>query len=305
MIRLGLCCIFHKEPIKFRTTTAAYLGRIEKPYEHLDAIVGDNIRALMEAMTYCIAHDIGSFRINSQFLPLCSHPDWKYTIGDLPNGEIHLAELEKCRLYREKHELRLVLHPDQFVVLNSPRNEVVESSIAELTYHAMLADLLGIDVINIHGGGVYGNKVEALARLKSHYQSLAPNIKERLTFENDDKSYTPSDLLPVCNELGAPFVYDVHHHRCLKDNMLIQEATEAALKTWSREPLFHISSPLEGWNGPKPQRHHDFIDPNDFPECWKNLTLTVEVEAKAKEVAIQKLQSALKLKAVTFWKATK
>ncbi|WP_420421268.1 UV DNA damage repair endonuclease UvsE [Simkania sp.] len=304
MIRLGLCCIFHEEPIKFRTTTAAYLGRIEKPYDHLDTIVGDNIRALMEAMTYCVSHDIGSFRINSQFLPLCSHPDWKYTIADLPSGKTHLAEIEKCRLFREKQGLRLVLHPDQFVVLNSPKKDVVENSIAELTYHAMLADLLGIDVINIHGGGVYGNKAEALARLKSHYGSLAANIKERLTFENDDKSYTPADLLPICNELGAPFVYDVHHHRCLKDDMLIQEATGAALKTWNREPLFHISSPLEGWDGPKPQRHHDFIDPTDFPDCWENLNLTVEIEAKAKEVAIQKLQYDLKLRNISIWKAS-
>ncbi|MCB1068156.1 MAG: UV DNA damage repair endonuclease UvsE [Simkania sp.] len=304
MIRLGLCCIFYEEPIKFRTTTAAYLSRSEKPYDHIDAIVRDNIQALLKAMTYCVLHNIGSFRINSQFLPLCSHPDWMYTLADLPNGKEHLEEIEKCRLYREEKGLRLVLHPDQFVVLNSPKKEVVESSIAELTYHAMLADLLEIDVINIHGGGVYGNKTEALARLKSHYKSLDTSIKKRLTFENDDKSYTPSDLLPICNELEAPFVYDVHHHRCLKDTMLIQEVTEAALKTWNREPLFHISSPLEGWEGPKPQRHHDFINPDDFPDCWKSLSVTVEIEAKAKEVAIQKLQTALEHRSVKLWKAT-
>lgn len=53
--------------------------------------------------------------------------------------------------------------------------------------------------------------------------------------------------------------------------------------------MFHISSPIEGWKGPKPERHHDFIDVRDFPACWPGLYLTVEVEAKAKEAAVLKL----------------
>ena len=63
------------------------------------------------------------------------------------------------------------------------------------------------------------------------------------------------------------------------------------MATWNREPLFHISSPLEGWKGPKPSRHHDFINVRDFPQCWYDLDVTVEVEAKAKEVAIQRLRT--------------
>ena len=69
-------------------------------------------------------------------------------------------------------------------------------------------------------------------------------------------------------------------------------------KTWGkREPLFHISSPLEGWRGRRPGRHHDYIDPQDFPTGWLKLRLTVEVEAKAKELAVRKLRAALSAKA--------
>lgn len=32
--------------------------------------------------------------------------------------------------------------------------------------------------------------------------------------------------------------------------------------------------------------HHDFIDVSDFPDSWHDLTLIVEVEAKAKEFAV-------------------
>lgn len=294
MIRLGLCCIFSSEPIKFRTTTATYLKRIDHPYEYLAEIISHNLDSLKAALEYCVSTGIGCFRLSSQFFPLCSHPDWKYQLSYLPLHNELMEKVELCRLYKEAKGLRLTLHPDQFVVLNSPRPEVVQSAIQELEYHAQLADLLGIDVINIHGGGVYGNKKEALKRFQEHYNALPPQIQSRLTLENDDKCYTPQDLLPLCEKNQIAFVYDVHHHRCLKDGLTIEQATRRALATWDREPLFHISSPLEGWSGPKPHRHHDYIAVEDFPVEWKSLKdVTVEVEAKAKELAVKKLKKDL------------
>jgi len=98
--------------------------------------------------------------------------------------------------------------------------------------------------------------------------------------------------------MGVPLVYDVRHHRCLTDGRQtadrrqtdgssIEKTTEAALTTWNREPLFHLSSQLNVWKRKKPGPHHDFINPQDFPECWKQLSITVEIEAKAKELAIK------------------
>jgi hypothetical protein len=100
-------------------------------------------------------------------------------------------------------------------------------------------------------------------------------------------------LIPTC----LPLVYDVHHHRCLGDGLSVERATADAVSTWNREPLFHISSPREGWHGPKPERHHDYINPADFPDCWQPLTVTVEVEAKAKELAVLRLQRYLRREA--------
>ncbi len=53
------------------------------------------------------------------------------------------------------------------------------------------------------------------------------------------------------------------------DELSVEQATIKALTTWNREPMFHLSSSIEGWDGPKPERHHDFIDVNDFPACWR------------------------------------
>ncbi len=301
MIRLGLCCMFVSEPIKFRQVTLAYLRRLEKPRDHLSSLIISNVLALKQSLAYCARHGVGCFRINSQLFPAFSHPDWAYTIEELPDGEKIIGLLEECRSLRSEKGLRLTMHPDQFIVLNSPKKEVVQRAMVELDYHALLSDFLDIDVINIHGGGVYGDKKEALNRFKTHYAYLPERVRKRLTIENDDKSYTPLDLFPLCHDLKVPLVYDIHHHRCLGDALSVQSATQQAIKTWNREPLFHISSPLEGWTGPKPERHHDFICPADFPDAWNNLTLTVEVEAKAKELAVSQLKDHLKAKGVSLW----
>ena len=244
--------------------------------------------------SFCAANNIGCFRINSQILPIKTHPECGYAIIDLPEADEIIRRFRKCGKFVTKHKLRTCFHPDQFVVLNSPRTDVVEKSVLELEYQAEVAEWVEADVINIHGGGAYGDKQKALADLSRNLDRLSSSVRSRLTVENDDKSYTPADLLPICRVTGIPLVYDVHHHRCNPDELSIEEATKKALTTWNREPMFHISSPIQGWDGPTPERHHDFIDLNDFPKCWRRKSITVEVEAKAKEVAVAKLLTDLK-----------
>ena len=165
----------------------------------------------------------------------------------------------------------------------------MNSSFRELEYQAEVAGWVGADVVNLHGGGVYGDKPSALRRLRKNIARLPRPVRSRLTLENDDVSYTPADLLPVCRDLGIPLVYDVHHHRCLGDALSVERATALAIETWNREPLFHLSSPVHGWRARVVRPHHDFINPRDFPACWRKLDITVEVEAKAKELAVLRL----------------
>jgi UV DNA damage endonuclease len=248
-----------------------------------------NSRSLQNALAFCSSHGIGSFRIQSGLMPLRTHPKRGYEINELPGANEIRAVLEECRLLASRKDIRTTFHPDQFVVLNSPRPEVVTSSLGELEHHGEMAELVGADVINVHAGGVYGDKEIALDGLSSGINRLSRRVRNRLTLENDDRCYTPLDLLPLCWREQIPLVYDVHHHRCLSDGFTIREATEMAITTWNREPLFHISSPILGWKGPTPERHHDFVDAGDFPVEWLGLPITVEIEAKAKELAVMKL----------------
>lgn len=295
MIRLGLCCIFRNEPIKFRTTTATAVKKLRRRERlaKLSGICRENAEALLQALQFCLGHGIGCFRINSQILPLKTHPDVGYDLDDLPGGGQIIDHFRRCGNFARANGLRTTFHPDQFVVLNSPKPDVVKHSIAELEYQAEVAEWVGADVINIHAGGAYGDKQTALEQLRKGLDLLSDGVRKRLTLENDEKCYSPGDLIPFCTSVGIPLVYDVHHHRCNPDGLSVEEATNQACATWDREPLFHISSPLEGWSGPQPSRHHDFISIRDFPDCWHNLDLTVEVEAKAKEVAIKRLRTAI------------
>ncbi len=295
-LRLGLCCQFAREPIKFRTTTATAMLRL--PRSEQLARIADlcrlNADALLASLGFCTRQGIGAFRINSQILPLKTHPQAGYEMSELPRGGEIVERFRECGTFAREHGLRLSFHPDQFVVLNSPNPKTLAHSLAELNYQAEVAEWVGADSINLHGGGAYGDKIAALRTLRENIESLPAPVRSRLTLENDHTVFTPSDLLPVCADTGVPLVYDVHHHRCLPDKLSVEVATQRAVTTWNREPLFHVSSPLEGWRGPRPARHHDYIDTGDFPEVWKTMSLTVEVEAKAKELAVLKLLAWLK-----------
>ena len=92
-LRLGLCCQFARESIKFRTTTA--MLRLSRPERlaRLAELCLANADALLAALRYCAAQGIGAFRINSQILPIKTHPQAGYDIRELPRGKIGRAHV--------------------------------------------------------------------------------------------------------------------------------------------------------------------------------------------------------------------
>ena len=296
MIRWGLCCQFLDSPITFRTATHGYAGglEIETRRAYLADIAAHNADALAAAIERCHELGIGAFRVNSQVLPLATHPITGYSLEQLdPSGAIAGA-FEWAGALARAYDVRLSLHPDQFVVLNSEREQVVRSAVQELELQASVAAMIGADVIVLHGGGAAGGVPAAIERLERGIALLRLEVRQRLALENDDRCFTPRSLLPLCQRTGVPLVYDVHHHRCLGDGLSVQEATELSFATWEdREPYAHISSPREGWDSPNRRAHADYIDPADFPDAWSGRRMTIDVEAKAKERAVLALKAAV------------
>jgi UV DNA damage endonuclease len=159
---------------------------------------------------------------------------------------------------------------------------------------ARVAELVGADVLTLHGGGAAGGIPAALERLERGIERLPSAARTRLALENDDRSFSPEMLLPLCERLGVPLVYDVHHHRCNPDALDVDDATRRAAATWgTREPYFHISSPRAGSDGGDLRPHADYVNPDDVPALWRTMRLTVDVEAKAKERAVIALRDSL------------
>lgn len=236
---------------------------------------------------------IGAFRINSQILPLATHPVTGYRLEDLDDDGSITAAFRAAGDRARIDDIRLSMHPDQFVVLNSEQERVVASSIAEMEAQATVASLVGADVLTLHGGGAAGGMTAALERLERGIDLLPSAARERLALENDDRSFSPESLLPLCERLGVPLVYDVHHHRCRTDSLDIDEATSRAAASWGRrEPYFHISSPRDGWDRDA-RPHAEFVSADEVPPIWRTMRLTVDVEAKAKERAVLALRDAV------------
>ncbi|MFN7143157.1 MAG: UV DNA damage repair endonuclease UvsE [Myxococcota bacterium] len=295
MLRLGLCCIFQDVPIRFRHTTAAYVRRLapEARPPFLEALVAANTAALVDAIRWCAAHDVGAFRVLNDLVPLVTHPEVGFRVDALPPAL--LDGLRAAGALARAHDVRLSFHPDQFVVLSSVEERVVRSGLAELEHLGHQRELLGAAQITVHGGSAAGGKEAAAERLVAGIERLSPRARRHLALENDDRVWTVADLAPVLVATGVPLVYDVHHHRCNPDGLSVAEATDLAVRTWAgREPWLHVSSPIEGWAGPKPMRHADTIDRADVPDLWKGRTFTLDVEAKAKETAVLALRDALR-----------
>lgn len=284
---LGLVCITHTEQVRYRTITRTRLLQFdhEEQQRRLRELYAANLARLNLAIEFCHEHGIKLYRITSGLFPF----------ADDSIGADVLTEFaeEAARTGRRASEtgLRMVLHPDQFVVLSSDSPHVIENSIKILSLHARVMDMLGQPrsewaLMNIHGG-----KSDREDRLVEQIGKLPDEIRSRVTFENDEHAYGVEQIYRVCKRANVPFVYDAHHHVAQEkigsyDDARIDEWFEMARETW-RNPayqLVHISNGREFFND---ARHSDLI--SVMPACYARAPF-IEIEAKHKEAAISRLQ---------------
>lgn len=295
-IRLGLCCQFIDAPVRFRQATHRHVASLapEQGRAYLASVARANAIALAHAVEVCSALGIGAFRISSQLLPLATHPVSGYRLAELPGGHVIIASFQAAGRVAAARDVRLSFHPDQFVVLNSEREQVVTAAVRELDAMAEIAELVGAQALTIHAGSAAGGVPAALERLERGLDRLGRGARALVALENDDRLFAPADLLPLCRAAGVPLVYDVHHHRCRPDGLSVGEATDAAAATWGRrEPWTHLASPRDGWDASNPRPHAGYVDPADFPAEWRGRRMTVDVEAKEKERAVLAIRDAV------------
>ncbi|MBD2727579.1 UV DNA damage repair endonuclease UvsE [Nostoc sp. FACHB-892] len=287
---LGLVCITSDKQVRFRTMTRTrYLKLSQSDRESaLNELYRHNLQRLHDALSFCEQNKIQLYRMSSALFPLSDLED-EIGVNILEGMSADLATIgERANAL----SIRMVLHPDQFVVLSSDSPEVVQASINNLAGHARILDLLGLprspwSLMNIHGG-----KSQRFEQLVKVISELPENIKSRLTLENDEYAYSSEEILAVCQQGGVPMVFDAHHHICHEnldsyDHPSVASMFYAARETWTNPDwqLVHISNGEQAFND---RKHSDLI--TDMPNVYHQAPW-IEVEAKQKEEAIAHLRS--------------
>ena len=224
-----------------------------------------------------------------------SSNDYAYSLS------IFKEELQAIGQYAKSHGHRITMHPGQFCQIGAQSATVFEKTVRELSAHADILDLMGLDlqsVMIVHGGGIYANKNETILRWIEQFHRLPEKVKRRLVIENCEHCYSVFDMLAISEKINRPVVFDTHHHACYYEQK--QENPEKTpseflpqvIETWTKlglKPKFHIS---EQAIGKKIGAHSDFV--YTIPIYLLNILrsgqpLDLMIEAKAKEQAVLKL----------------
>lgn len=262
--------------------------------------------------------DIRMYRISSDIAPYVTHPDLPQFHRQIEDCADELAALgARAR----RLDLRLSMHPSQYIVLNSPDERIAAAAARDFVHHAEFLDALGVGLeakIITHTGGVYGDRDAARARFVARYLALADRVRDRLVLENDEISWSVADVLRVHEGCGVPLVFDNLHHAVNNPAELDSiEACRRCLATWpaGHRPKIHFSSQrtterevtrrnrrsgetTTSPRPPKPGQHAEFIDPVEFLAFVSAfgagpLPFDVMLEAKQKDLALLRLREAI------------
>lgn len=293
---LGYCCINTElRPIPITVNrTCRKATFIAGGLKHVSGLALQNVRDLVEIIKWNHKNGFVVYRMSSDMIPWQS----EYELSDLPDYKKISTILRGAGSLAKKYGQRLSFHPGPFNVLGSPNPLLVSKTQKELNQSAEIMDLMGLEQsrkypINIHCNGVYGDKIATMKRWSANYLKLSKSAQSHLVVENDDKGsmYSVADLhAGIFSAVHVPITFDFHHHRFQNGGLSERDAFILAKSTWHHhnvKPLFHYSSCRRTFEDPtcKAQAHADYVYEkiNDY-----GFAVDIEVEAKAKEMAVQK-----------------
>jgi UV DNA damage endonuclease len=264
-----------------RTLRLANLGDAEK----VRALVWENVLGLETILRWNAEHGVNLFRIGQSLIPFASHPafpyDWEAEHGDDLRG---IGELARSL------DIRLSMHPGQFIQPGSLRSEVSERSLAELRYMARVFDLIGSfdSVIVLHMGGAYEDRAASTVRFVEAMRSKT-GILRYLTLENDERVWPVVEIVQTARSLGVPALADAFHHGLNPGGLTLREALDLSLLTWEvrgARPKVHLSSQDSHKQAGAHAYSVDLGDWYALLDALDGREADVMVEAKGKEEAL-------------------
>mgnify|MGYP001179086534 FL=1 len=301
-MRLGYACIntqLSNAKPKISTNRTMIRRTFEsKGLPHASALFLQNSQDLLKILKWNRDHDIGFFRMSSQIVSWAS----EYLLPSLPHFDKIEEALFNCGLFIEENGMRVTTHPDHFVKLASPKQDVVDNAIRDLEIHGELFDLLCLPrspyaKINIHVGAAYGDKPMALENFCRNFDRLPDSVKSRLTVENDDRAslYSAHELYEqVYKRIGTPIVFDYHHHKFNTGGLSEREALELSASTWGDiTPVVHYSQSRSIEHNDPKIKANAHSDSYWTPVDTHGLDLDIMLECKHKELGLFKMRELL------------
>lgn len=282
---IGYACLTLGIKEKYRTCRLKNLN-----YQNLFEIIEHNLKVLSKSLDYNHEKGIFLFRISSDIIPFGNRV---LDIIDWPR--VFNKQLDEISLKIKKYKIRVSMHPGQYTVINSPKEEVVKNSIADLKYHALFLDSLKVNCeskIILHIGGIYDDKEASLKRFVNNFNKLTEAIRKRIAIENDDKSYGITDVIFVSDQLNVPIVYDsLHHYLNNNDDKDDSYWINKVRNSWRKkdgQQKIHYSQQAE--NKPKGS-HSETIDVITFQKFIEGIPKDIDIMLEVKD----KDQSVIKI----------
>lgn len=253
--------------------------------------VENNLVCLKNIIEFNRDHDLLFFRISSDLIPFASHP-----ICSIAWDQYFEQQFKEIGRLIKMNKMRISMHPDQCIVLNSSKEDVVRRSMLELLYHAKVLDLMGLDVsakIQLHVGGKYGEKQKSINRFITTYERLPFTVKRRLVIENDERSYCIKDCLLLHKQIGIPVLFDVYHHQLYNHNELITDILQQVSDTWTATDGIPMVDYSSANRDKRFGSHTESIDKEDFVKFISDsrpydFDIMLEIKDKEKSALLAK-----------------
>ena len=149
----------------------------EEKLKKLKTVTFSNIDDLETILKYNIKNNIHFYRLTSRLIPLSTHPEinWDYE-------RYFSKELRRIGKIIKESNMRVDFHPDQFNVINSVKENVVQDTIRNLNHAVDLFNFMDYEdgKLVIHIGSSAGGKEDSILRFISNYKNFPSRIRERL-----------------------------------------------------------------------------------------------------------------------------
>jgi UV DNA damage endonuclease len=297
-LRLGLVCISEilkkQRKVAFKTMTRKQFLSMprERALQILSARTLHNASTIrVDILPHLSAVGIMHYRVSSSMFPLITDKTLGLCYDDLPDMHKIRENLASAGQYARVNDISISCHPDQYNVLASYNENVVNNSIDELNHQSNVLDMMGFpqdlsSSMCLHLNASPKHNIEDTFSYRQRFiDNLArcnSGVRARLVLENEDKGFWNCDNLYQFFNDVRPLVFDNLHNACNPSEYAEDVYATMFAGTWGKHrPIFHWSEGIDGTSKHTKRASH-------MPEIIKSSAgiCTWEVELKDKDYAI-------------------